>query len=100
MFPARDVPGQRSLHNVFKAYSVYEKEVGYTQGMNFIAAMILRYMSEEEAFWVMVALLKGSEKKPLRGLYAEELPLLHQCLCQLEKLVNEQFPRLDRHFEK
>jgi hypothetical protein len=34
-------------------------QVGYVQGMGFVSAILLMYMSEEAAFWTLVALLKG-----------------------------------------
>ena len=46
--------GQARLRRVLKAYSAYDREIGYCQGMNFIAAMFLTLMSEERAFWMLV----------------------------------------------
>jgi len=46
--------GQARLRRVLKAYSTYDREIGYCQGMNFIAAMFLTLMSEEQAFWMLV----------------------------------------------
>lgn len=46
--------GQASLRRVLKAYSLYDREIGYCQGMNFIAGMFLTLLSEEEAFWLLV----------------------------------------------
>jgi hypothetical protein len=46
--------GQAALRRVLRAYSVYDRDVGYCQGMNFIAGMFLTFMSEEEAFWLLV----------------------------------------------
>jgi hypothetical protein len=46
--------GQASLRRVLRAYSAYDAEVGYCQGMNFIAAMFITFMSEEESFWLLV----------------------------------------------
>lgn len=100
LFQTIEGPGQRSLHNLLKAYAVYDTDVGYTQGMNFIAAIILLHMKEEEAFWVMVALLKGTVNMPIRGLYLEGLPLLQDYLNEFAMLVNEQLPELGRHFEE
>ena len=48
------VGGQASLRRVLKAYSMYDKEIGYCQGMNFISATFLTVMPEEEAFWMLV----------------------------------------------
>ncbi|AEE73811.1 Ypt/Rab-GAP domain of gyp1p superfamily protein [Arabidopsis thaliana] len=97
-FQKRHGPGQRSLYNVLKAYSVYDRDVGYVQGMGFIAGLLLLYMSEEDAFWLLVALLKGAVHAPMEGLYHAGLPLVQQYLFQLESLVKELIPKLGEHF--
>ncbi|CAA7038578.1 unnamed protein product [Microthlaspi erraticum] len=97
-FQKRHGPGQRSLYNVLKAYSVYDRDVGYVQGMGFIAGLLLLYMSEEDAFWLLVALLKGAVHAPMEGLYHAGLPLVQQYLFQLENLVREVIPKLGEHF--
>ncbi len=43
--------------------------VGLKQGMGFLAGLLLLYMSEEDAFWLLVALLKGAVHSPMEGLY-------------------------------
>ena len=48
------VGGQSRLRRVLKAYSLYDREIGYCQGMNFIAAMFLTIVTEEYAFWMLV----------------------------------------------
>jgi hypothetical protein len=62
--------------------------VGYVQGMGYIAAIFLMYMGEEEAFWLLVALLKGAAgHEPLEGLFTPGLPLVQLCFFQLEGLL-------------
>lgn len=97
-FQQRHGPGQRSLYNVLKAYSVYDRDVGYVQGMGFLAGLLLLYMSEEDAFWLLVALLKGAVHAPMEGLYLVGLPLVQQYLGQFEQLVKEYLPKLGQHF--
>jgi hypothetical protein len=46
--------GQAALRRVLRAYSYYDRDVAYCQGMNFIAGMFLTLMTEEEAFWLLV----------------------------------------------
>lgn len=46
--------GQPALRRVLCAYSYYDRDVGYCQGMNFIAAMFITIMPEEQAFWMLV----------------------------------------------
>ncbi|KAJ7528865.1 hypothetical protein O6H91_15G023600 [Diphasiastrum complanatum] len=99
-FQQRHGPGQRSLYNVLKAYSVYDRDVGYVQGMGFLAGLLLLYMSEEDAFWLLVALLKGAVHAPMEGLYLAGLPLVQQYLFQFDRLVHELLPRLGSHFDE
>ncbi|KAK3018705.1 hypothetical protein RJ639_005046 [Escallonia herrerae] len=99
-FQQRHGPGQRSLYNVLKAYSVYDRYVGYVQGMGFLAGLLLLYMSEEDAFWLLVALLKGAVHAPMEGLYLVGLPLVQQYLFQFEHLVSEHLPKVGEHFIK
>ena len=46
------------LRNVLFAYSVRNKPVGYCQSMNFIVALLLMYLTEEQAFWVLAVLIE------------------------------------------
>ncbi|KAF9419799.1 hypothetical protein HW555_003798 [Spodoptera exigua] len=48
---------QCSLFNVLCAYSMYNSEVGYCQGMSGLAGVLLMYMDEEDAFWALAVLL-------------------------------------------
>lgn len=56
--------GQRSLRNVLRAFACHDPGVGYCQGMAFVAGLLLTYMGEEEAFFMLLALTRG----PLYGL--------------------------------
>jgi len=96
----RHGPGQRSLYNVLKAYSVFDRSVGYVQGMGFITGVLLLYMCEEDAFWTLVALLKGAVHEPMEGVYQEGLPLLQRYLFQFDGLVTSFLPRLARHLKE
>uniref|UniRef100_A0A8C1WM18 Growth hormone regulated TBC protein 1b n=1 Tax=Cyprinus carpio TaxID=7962 RepID=A0A8C1WM18_CYPCA len=49
---------QKALFNVLLAYGHHNKDVGYCQGMNFIAGYLLIITKDEEkSFWLMDALL-------------------------------------------
>lgn len=49
--------GKGELKNVLCAYSLHNPSVGYCQSMNFIAGMMLLFMSEEDAFWLLCVML-------------------------------------------
>jgi len=50
-------PGQESLRRLLTWYAALDPEVGYCQGMGFIAALLLSYMIEEDAFYCLYAVL-------------------------------------------
>eukprot|EP00879_Flechtneria_rotunda_P016160 GHRR01016904.1.p1 GENE.GHRR01016904.1~~GHRR01016904.1.p1 ORF type:complete len:540 (+),score=213.37 GHRR01016904.1:419-2038(+) len=100
-FHQRQGPGQQSLFHVLRAYSAHDSLVGYVQGMGFVTAILLMYMSEEEAFWTLVALLRGTTlQPPLEGLYQAGMPLLQQCLFQFQELLKQENPKLGDHLEQ
>uniref|UniRef100_A0A3P8XAM7 TBC1 domain family, member 4 n=1 Tax=Esox lucius TaxID=8010 RepID=A0A3P8XAM7_ESOLU len=49
-FSAQLGAGQLSLYNLLKAYSLLDTEVGYCQGISFVAGILLLHMSEDQAF--------------------------------------------------
>uniref|UniRef100_UPI0014454416 growth hormone-regulated TBC protein 1-A-like n=1 Tax=Epinephelus lanceolatus TaxID=310571 RepID=UPI0014454416 len=59
LFQSKAEPSlQKALYNVLLAYGHHNKEVGYCQGMNFIAGYLMIITKDEEkSFWLMDALL-------------------------------------------
>ncbi|XP_047238667.1 TBC1 domain family member whacked isoform X2 [Girardinichthys multiradiatus] len=51
------IEGQAKLFRVLIAYAKYNPQIGYSQGMSYIAAVLLMQLGEEEAFWALTALL-------------------------------------------
>ncbi|KAI7849509.1 rab-GTPase-TBC domain-containing protein [Circinella umbellata] len=88
--------GQEALFNVVKAYSIYDNDVGYCQGISFIAGPLLLNMPEEEAFCVLVQLMN---QYSLRGHFTPQLDLLHQRLYQFDGVLQDHLPHVHRHFE-
>lgn len=51
--------GENSLYNVLNAYAMYDRDVSYCQGMNFIVALLLKHLdSEEDTFYSFVYLME------------------------------------------
>ncbi|KAN0007027.1 hypothetical protein ACTFIU_005221 [Dictyostelium citrinum] len=97
IFRERFNSGQQALFNVLKAYSIYDSEVGYCQGMSSIASLLLMYMTEEEAFWCLVALME-SDKFQFRGLFLPSFPLLYRNYAIHEQLLHEELPKVASNF--
>ena len=91
--------GQDSLRRILRAYSMYDTDVGYCQGMNFIAAMLLTFLSEEEAFWLLVVVM-NEEPYKLREMFGEDMAGTHEVLYIAEKLLAQFLPNLARQMEE
>lgn len=89
--------GQRQLYKVLVNYSKYNKEVGYVQGMGFIAALLLTYMEEERAFFMLHALMK---KRDLESLYLPGFPDLNKKLYVLLNLEKKYITKIYNTFKK
>lgn len=86
--------GQQQLLNVLRAYSIFNAEVGYCQGMGFICGVLLMYMGEDDAFLMLISLL---ENYRMAGLFMPNLPLLNKYFFQLQRLLEMNLPRLHEH---
>ncbi|KAG2111230.1 rab-GTPase-TBC domain-containing protein [Suillus discolor] len=85
--------GQEHLFNVLKAYSLYDPQVGYCQGLPFVVAVLLLNMPDEEAFSLLVRLMHSYD---LRGHFLPEMPKLQLRL--FDRLIEELLPVLHVHF--
>jgi hypothetical protein len=86
-----------SLYRVIKSYSLFDPEVGYTQGMAFITVPLLLNMSESEAFCLLVHLMKDYG---LRQLYLPEMPGLHLRLYQFDRILEDTLPDVHIHLAR
>ncbi|KAF7309407.1 hypothetical protein MIND_00311500 [Mycena indigotica] len=88
--------GINALRRVLQAYSFKNPELGYCQAMNILAAAILIYMSEEQAFWLLEVLCD----RLLPGYYS---PSMHGTLLDqrvFESLVQRCLPMIHDHFQE
>jgi len=51
------------LKRILLAFSNYEREVGYVQGMNFIAAALMFHTGEVAAFWLLCYFMEQYDLK-------------------------------------
>lgn len=86
-FSQPGISRQNRLFNVLKAYSYYDPELGYTQGLNFIAAMILLKVDDESvAFVILIRLLK---KDQWRRFYLGDTPKLFEVSKTIKRFINK-----------
>ncbi|KAF4670039.1 hypothetical protein FOL47_002270 [Perkinsus chesapeaki] len=96
----------KSLYRILVAYANLNPDVGYCQGMNFVAGLLLLVacpdtntppssVEEEEVFWVFVCLM---EYDGLAGFYRENFPLLGRYTHAFDELLARELPDLRDHF--
>ncbi|CAK9221019.1 unnamed protein product [Sphagnum jensenii] len=90
--------GRAALRRLLVAYSFRDSRVGYCQGMNFVAAMLLLVMkTEQDAFWMLAVLL---ENVLFNDCYAENLYGCHVEQRVFKDMFKKKFPRLAAHLDK
>ncbi|EGC29275.1 hypothetical protein DICPUDRAFT_84688 [Dictyostelium purpureum] len=89
--------GQQILSNILTAFSIYNPEVGYCQGMGFITCLLLIYMAEEDAFWSLIQL---TERYGMSEMWKPDFPYLQTSFGILDTLLETHFPQLHSHFQK
>ncbi|KAF4118894.1 TBC1 domain family member 1 isoform X2 [Onychostoma macrolepis] len=96
-FSAQLGAGQLSLYNLLKAYSLLDPEVGYCQGLSFVAGVLLLHMSEEDAFHMLKFLMYDMG---LRKQYRPDMIILQIQMYQLSRLLHDYHRELYTHLEQ
>uniref|UniRef100_A0A8C3AZ02 TBC1 domain family member 4 n=1 Tax=Cyclopterus lumpus TaxID=8103 RepID=A0A8C3AZ02_CYCLU len=96
-FQAQLGAGQLSLYNLLKAYSLLDPEVGYCQGLSFIAGVLLLHMGEEDAFNMLKFLMYDVG---LRKQYRPDMIILQIQMYQLSRLLHDYHRDLYVHLEQ
>ena len=90
--------GKKMLINILTALAFIRPEIGYCQGMNFIAgALINCFDNEEKCFWIFLSFIDNIE---MNSLYSKNLPDYSIRVYQLSAFIKEYFPELATHFKK
>lgn len=108
MFRDRYGVKQQALFHVLSAYSVYNthvcpswllQEVSYCQGMSQIAAILLMYLNEEDAFWALAQLLTN-QRHAMHGFFIPGFPKLQRFQAHHEQILSKMVPKLKKHMDK
>ncbi|KAM6915911.1 TBC1 domain family member 12 [Xenentodon cancila] len=84
------------LHSVLGAYTCYRPDIGYVQGMSFIAAVLILNLEEAEAFITFANLLN----KPCQmAFFRVDHELMLKYFAAFEIFFEENLPRLFNHFQ-
>ncbi|KAM4636278.1 TBC1 domain family member 12 [Discoglossus pictus] len=83
------------LHSVLGAYTCYRPDVGYVQGMSFIAAVLILNLEEADAFIAFANLLN----KPCQlAFFRVDHSMMLKYFATFEVFFEENLPKLFQHF--
>lgn len=89
--------GHAALRRVLVGYSFRDSDVGYCQGLNYVAALLLLVMkTEEDAFWMLAVLL---ENVLVNDCYTNNLSGCHVEQRVFKDLLLKKCPRIASHLE-
>ena len=90
--------GIAELQNILNALAFIRPEIGYCQGMNFIAGALINFIeNEEKCFWIFLSFIDNIE---LNLLYLKNMPDYSIRVYQLNYYIKQYFPKLASHFKK
>ncbi|KJE88919.1 lyncein, variant [Capsaspora owczarzaki ATCC 30864] len=89
--------GQQALLNMMKAYSIHDPQLGYCQGLTFVAGCFLLNLNNEyDAFIVLLYVMRVLG---VRVMYMPDMEALQLSLYQLSRLMYDFRPHLFNHLE-
>ena len=90
--------GRLMLKNILTAVGFVRPEIGYCQGMNFIAGALVNLIdNEEKCFWIFLCFIDNIN---LNLLYLKNMPDFLIRVYQLKKLIEFYFPKLGIHLKR
>ena len=85
------------VYSILRSYSMYDEEVGYCQGMAYMATITALYMTERDAFGLCKELMdeRGCN---LRAMYLPGLGVLQEMLAELDERMEAAVPEVSKRF--
>ncbi|XP_008273183.3 USP6 N-terminal-like protein isoform X3 [Oryctolagus cuniculus] len=78
--------------------ALWNEEVGYRQGMNWVAAVLLMFLDEEDAFWALTQLMR-KPRHAMHGFYKANCAKLVRLQQHHENILKCRLPKLKKHLE-
>lgn len=88
-------PYNQVLHDVLGAYACYRPDVGYVQGMSFLAGVLLLNMEASDAFICLANLLNRSS---YTAFFRVDHNLMSPYFAAFTVLLQDYLPRIHAHF--
>ena len=90
--------GKQMLENILISLGFVRPEIGYCQGMNFIAGALINLIDDEEkCFWIFLTFIDNIQ---LNLLYLKNMPDFLIRVYQLKNFIEFYFPKLSNHLRR
>ena len=93
-----------SLYRLLRALANIDRDIGYTQGMNFIVYFLLTISNRNEidVFYLLLSIFSNtfSNKFGMRGFFINDFPLLYVFTDIFDKKLKEFLPEIHKHLEQ
>lgn len=81
------------MRRILQAFALHNTEVGYCQSLNFVVGMMLIFMQEEDAFWLLVTVVEkllppDYYTRSMVGTYVDQFVLSH--------IIKKFFPKIHK----
>lgn len=88
---------EKMIRNVIKCYAVIDQEIGSCLGLNYIVALILRFIDDEEtAFWILVKIMVDLNWR--RFFIVSDIK--ERMIAQMPEFLENCVPRLSKHLRE
>jgi ecotropic viral integration site 5 protein len=91
--------GQMVLFKVLKALSLHFPDVGYCQAMCSPTAMMVSYVPDEDAFWVLERVFAGPKYGDFKNMFKRGFPLLFEYLYIHDNLIRSIMPKVYKRLQ-
>lgn len=89
---------ENALRDILQSFLYLKPDIGYSQGMSFLAAVLLLYMDSYDAFCCFSNMLLY--KSCFLNFFRIKMPEVKIYLLVHEKFLEEEMPNLSNHFKK
>lgn len=93
----KNIETKDKFEKILNAYSIFDSDMGYCQGLQFIVAPMLFHF--ENDFKTFNSLVKFFEVNQLRNIYDSQMSGLNLWFYQFEKIFQRELCDLSKHFE-
>lgn len=94
----KDFETKEKFEKILNAYSIFDSDMGYCQGLQFVVAPMLFHFNND--FKTFNSLVKFFEINKLRNIYDNQMSGLNLWFYQFEQIFKNELPELSTHFKE